>query len=267
MIIDFHTHTFPKKIAYNAINALKSTSGYDNFTDGTIEDLKTSMIKSGVDISVDLPILTNPNNFFKMIGHVETDTAGERKIISFAPIHPACEDIDDKLNTIVEMGFKGIKLHPYFQNEPIDSDKTEYLIDRASKAGLITMIHSGADVSFPDCDHATPERIIRMLDDVKPKNVVLAHMGAMEYWDEVNDLICGRDVYFDTSFSMHILGEKKFCALVKKHGVDRVLFGTDSPWRDQKDYVDTFNGFSLLTAEEKQKILYKNAVKLLDLEV
>lgn len=268
MIIDFHTHIFPQKIAYNAIKALKATSGYHNFTDGTAEDLKKSMRSSGVDVSVNLPVLTNPDSFFKTMEHLEADSREDNKrIVSFAAIHPRCDDIEDKIRFIVERGFKGIKLHPLFQDEPIDSDKTERLVDCASRAGLITMIHPGFDVSFPDLKHAEPKKIVRMLEEVKPSNVVLAHMGALEYWDEVYDTVCGRNVYFDTSFSMHILGEKKFVKLVVKHGANKVLFGSDSPWRDQSDYVNMLKGFSSLSDEDKEKIFYKNAAKLLDFEV
>ena len=267
MIIDFHTHIFPPKIAAGAIRSLKATSGYQNFTDGTAEGLLKSMEAGGVALSVNLPVLTNPDSFFKTLEHLERDNAGEKRIISFAAIHPRCDDIAGKIDLISQMGFKGVKLHPLFQDEPIDSDRTEYLIDCASKRGLLTMIHPGFDVSFPDMKHAEPEKIVRMLEDVKPEGVILAHMGALEYWDEVSDMLCGRNVFFDTSFSMHLLGEEKFVSLARKHGVDKVLFGTDSPWRDQKDYVDMLNGFSSLTAEEKQKIFYLNAAKLLNAEV
>lgn len=267
MIIDFHTHIFPEKIAERTMKSLIAASNYPHFTDGTAKGLYKSMQEAKVDYSVNLPILTNPESFYRTLDHLLTERKAFDKIISFAAIHPRCEDIPDKIAVIKQAGFIGIKLHPLFQNEPIDSEKSEFLIDLAAKAGLLIMIHPGFDISFPECKHAEPKKIVRMLEDVKPKGVILAHMGALEYWEEVEDTVCGRDVYFDTSFSTHLLGEKNFVRLVKKHGVEKILFGTDSPWCDQKSYVELINSFSSLTSEEKQMILYKNGAKLLKIEV
>ena len=46
--------------------------------------------------------------------------------------------------------------------------------------------------------------------------------------------------------------------MVRKHGADRILFGTDSPWYDQTKAVNDFNNTDL-TQEEKDKIFGKNA--------
>lgn len=267
MIVDIHTHIFPEKIAYRAINALKASSGYENYADGTAQGLIDSMDEAGIDISVNLPILSKPESFDSTLAHLIEMNEREKRIISFAAVHPRCDNIEDKINIIKQAGFIGIKLHPFFQNEPLDSDATMRLVDLASKAGLVTMIHPGADASFPGVLVADPPKIVRLLEEVKPKNVVLAHMGALEFWDEVYDTIAGRDVYFDTSFSLDVMGRDRFLKTVKKHGVDRVLFGTDSPWRSQKSYVDLLKSESGLTDEEKQQILYKNAVKILNIKV
>ena len=265
MIIDFHTHVFPEKIAYKAINALKASSGYDNRSDGTTVGLVKSMDVAGIDISVNMPILSKPDGFEKTLLHLKEETAREKRIVSFAPIHPRCDDIENKIRIIVGEGYKGIKLHPFFQNEPLDSDATMRVVSLASAAGLYTMIHPGKDASFPNVNAASPDKIVRLLEQVKPKNVILAHMGAMEYWDEVYECIAGRDVYIDTSFSMDVMGRERFLRIVKKHGADRVLFGTDSPWRDQKSYVELLKRETGLSDEEKRKIFYENGAKILGL--
>ena len=210
MIVDIHTHIFPDRIAERAVEALKASSGYNNYADGTAQGLLDSMDEAGIDISVSQPILVKPESFDKTLAHLIEANARERRIISFAAIHPRCEDIEDKIKVIKEAGFRGIKLHPFFQNEPLDSDATMRLVDLASKAGLVTMIHPGADASFPNVLVADPPKIVRLLEEVKPKKVILAHMGAMEFWDEVLCEIAGRDVYFDTSFSLDVMGRDRF---------------------------------------------------------
>ena len=66
MIIDFHTHTFPDKIAAPALESLKSSSESAAHTDGTNSGLAISMAESGVDISVVLPVVTNPQKASSM---------------------------------------------------------------------------------------------------------------------------------------------------------------------------------------------------------
>ena len=56
MIIDFHTHTFPDKIAARAIAQLEQASHSRAFTNGTVEGLKASMRKAGIDASVVMPV-------------------------------------------------------------------------------------------------------------------------------------------------------------------------------------------------------------------
>ena len=43
MLIDFHTHTFPDKIAAAAIKELSERAGIPPRTDGTVQGLKDAM--------------------------------------------------------------------------------------------------------------------------------------------------------------------------------------------------------------------------------
>ena len=53
MIIDFHTHMFPDKIAARTIDFLSKTGGDMNpFTDGTWKGLKESTKQAGIDHSI-----------------------------------------------------------------------------------------------------------------------------------------------------------------------------------------------------------------------
>ena len=48
---------------------------------------------------------------------------------------------------------------------------------------------------------------------------------------------------------------------MKKHGTDKILFGTDSPWENQQDYVKRISHMDF-TKEELEQILSENAKKL-----
>ena len=60
MIIDFHTHIFPEKIAGKTIESLEKLSGITASTNGTLEGLLASMERTGVDMSVIMPVATKP---------------------------------------------------------------------------------------------------------------------------------------------------------------------------------------------------------------
>ena len=266
MIIDFHTHIFPSSIAEKAVSALKASSGYENFSDGSAEGLCFSMARSGVDISVNMPILTKPDNFKKTNDHLLEMKQSFPDILSFAALHPRCDGLESKVAWIKEVGFKGVKLHPFFQNEPINSIATKKLVSLCDGAGLYTMIHPGFDASFPDVYLSEPDMIADLLSETKATKVILAHMGGLCRWADVYDKLAGKDVFFDTSFSLDEMGEDLFLKMVEKHGSKRILFGTDSPWKDQRAYVELLKN-SKLSEDQKDDILYKNAVKILNIKV
>jgi len=263
-IIDFHTHIFPDFLADRAIESMKIPGKFENAIGGKASDLLGEMQNSSVSLSVNLPVLTNPLSFDSTIEHLFASNQKSNKILSFAAIHPGCDNVCDKIKKIKDYGFKGVKLHPLFQHTDISDRKNENIIYAANEQGLWVTIHAGFDINYPQGQEATVDKICKMITDVRPDKLILAHMGAEGYWEEVYDKLCGKNVYFDTAYSPDIMGEELFLKLVRAHGAKRVLFGTDSPWRSQKKYVELLNSFAL-TDEEKQLIFFKNAEKILGL--
>ncbi len=76
MIIDFHTHIFPDKIAKPTIDTLAVNSDAKAYTDGTRDSLVASMRESHVDLSVILPVVTRPGQFQSVNRFAEEITAG-----------------------------------------------------------------------------------------------------------------------------------------------------------------------------------------------
>lgn len=277
MIIDIHTHTYPEKIAGKAVELLVGRSGAKAHTDGTLGGLKLSTANAGIDISVVLPVVTSP----KQTEHINDVAAAVsaqfngRGIFSFGGIHPENDNYKEILNFVSREGLKGIKLHPDYQNVFFDDIKCKRIISYAIELGLAVVVHAGTDIGLPKVVHCTPDMVCNVLDDVKPDKLILAHMGGWNMWDEVYEKLCGRDVFFDTAFSVgdidwvegrtgdwRLLDPGKFVRLVKRHGAEHVLFGTDSPWADQEYSVRMIQNIGL-TNDEKNMILGENAKKLL----
>jgi len=262
-MIDFHTHIFPEKIADKTISHLSEICHMPPYTNGKKEGLLASAKHAGIDQCIILPVATAPRQFDSIHRFALQFLEGE--FISFGSIHPDCDDYKEKLRWIKENGFKGVKFHPDYQETYFNDIKYKRIISYASELDLITVTHAGRDPLSPNDVHCTPRMIEEVLDEVKPKKLVLAHMGGNEMFDEVEALLVGRDVYFDTAYVLDKMNPSQFLRMMRNHGADKVLFGSDSPWGGQKEFVDVFNQLPL-TEEERTKIAYKNTKRLLNLK-
>lgn len=269
MIIDFHTHVFPEKIAKQTIDLLASKSQNKPFTDGTVGGMVDALVRADADIAVALPVLTKPTQFESVIKFAtfvnEIFSSGEKKIISFAGIHPACDDISGKMKLVKEVGLKGVKIHPDYQSTYIDNEGYIEILKCAKDLDLIVVTHAGIDDGYKDEPvRCSPERVLSVIKKVEHEKFVLAHYGGHKQWQEVFDILAGQNVYFDTACALHQISPELFKRILDKHGEDRILFATDCPWCDIKTHVNILRSFNLEKSIE-DKILYKNALKLLNL--
>ena len=94
MIIDFHTHTFPKKVSAGVVEKLAAVSCSAPFTDGSAEDLAASMKKAGVGRAVNLPVMTYAGQTEKVNSSLiaQKDELQAQGIITFGGIHPDYEN-------------------------------------------------------------------------------------------------------------------------------------------------------------------------------
>ena len=268
MIIDFHTHIFPDKIASSTIKKLEENSSGKAYTDGTKEGMINALKRANADIAIALPVMTKPTQFdsiLRFATEVNDSVFDKEKIISFAGIHPACEDIKGKMKLIKDSGIKGVKIHPDYQNTFIDDDGYIEILKRAKDYDLIVVTHSGVDDGYKGQPvKCPPELVLKVIKKVNHDKFVLGHYGAHKQWDEVYRILAGENVFFDTAFTLHEIEEETFKSILEKHGEDKVLFATDCPWRDIASDVAILNSYNL-DKRVLDKIYYKNALKLLNM--
>jgi len=275
MVIDFHTHVYPDKIAEKTIDALmRSAPDVNVYTKGTINSLLESMKKAGIDKSVILPVATRKGQF-DTINRVASEINKKYdQLVSFGGIHPDDDNIENKLLFLKETGFKGIKIHPDYTQTFIDDERYIKIITECAKLGLTVVTHAGVDPAF-DVIHCPPEKARLVLDKVtsltKPEKpfLVFAHLGGIYCHKDVLKYLMGTNCYIDISCSFASLGsycdttDKEVVEVIKGHGADKILFATDSPWNHQGEYLEKFKSMSGLSDIEKEMILCKNAQKLL----
>lgn len=264
MIIDFHTHCFPDKIAGKAMEILRMRSGITKpFHDGTLNGLLALQKRDGVDISVVLNIATNPrqqtsvNDFAISLKDVD-------EIVPFGSVHHDSPDALSELERLKENGIKGVKLHPDYQGFFADDDKMLPIYEKIGELGLITVFHCGFDIGYPEPVHCPPERLARILPVFNGAPVVAAHFGGLCARPETLEHLCGKDVYLDTAYCYGMLTPRMAKELIDVHGADKILMGSDAPWNSPWQDIELVRCFGL-SPEDEKAVLGENARKLLGL--
>lgn len=261
MLIDFHTHCFPDAIAGKAIPKLSNAAGgLIPCTDGTLSGLRKSMKECGVDISVVMNIATNPEQMQK-VNNFAASINNREDIFSFGSVFPFAPDALDELERIKELGLAGVKLHPEYQRFSVDDTRLFPIYRKISELGLITLFHAGVDYGFPPPYGATPDKLAVALREFSSP-VIAAHWGGVCSGEEVLHHLCGKDIYFDLSFGYGTMPKYLAEKIVEKHGTERLLFASDTPWHSPALELSLIGSLGL-SESDTEKIRSGNAKKLL----
>ena len=264
MIIDFHTHCFPEKIAFKAMEQLCIRSGITRPAhNGTVASLADLAKKDGVDYSVVLSIATNP----KQQHSVNDYTISLKEIdgiIPFGSVHPDSECALEELERLKENGIKGVKLHPDYQGFFVDEGRMLPIYEKIAELGLITVFHCGFDIGYPDPVHCTAKALASVLDSFKNAPVVAAHLGGLCSANETIEYLAGKNLYLDTAYCSGVMSPAWAKRIVAAHGTDKILLGSDAPWNSPMQDIEFVRCLGL-SEEEEKAILGENARKLLSL--
>lgn len=266
MIIDFHTHCFPDVLAPRALSRLSASAGSQPLTDGTVAGTVRAMTTRGIDLSVVCNIATNPHQMEKVNDFAIAVNDYSPRLIALGSLHPDAtpSELERQLDHLCDHDIRGVKVHPEYAGYYIDEAPWRRLFAAVNERGMFLVTHAGLDFISPDRIAVTPARLARVLDDLPTLRVVAAHLGGVCLWNEVREHLCGRDnLYFDTA----IVAREKIppslaLDIIRTHGVDRILFGSDMPWSDpavERDFLRSLP----LTEEELTAILGGNAERLL----
>ena len=282
MIIDFHTHTFPEKISAKTVQKLAGISHTMPFSNGSVPELISSMAEAKVNYSVNLPVMTSAEQVEKVNSSLteQREQLLTQGIITFGGMHPDYENYKEELRLLKQTGIPGIKLHPAYQNVDFDDIRMMRIIDYASELGLIILTHAGIDIGLYHHNYCSVGHILKVVNQIHPTKLVLAHMGGWGCWEDVERDLAGAPVFLDTAFAIGPitpnpeqndkpyletnLSNENFFRICRKHGIDKILFATDSPWQAQKDYIERLRSTGLTPAEQ-ELVLGDNARKLLSL--
>jgi predicted TIM-barrel fold metal-dependent hydrolase len=271
LYIDFHLHAFADKIAERAIGELQKNlreGGLDDtaYSNGTMSDTISYYEKHDY-CGVLMPIATKPSQM-RVCNDWAAEKNDKKRFWSYGSIYPKTTSAEElaavlsELERIKALGLFGIKLHPDYQTFYPDDESIFPIYEKCSELSLPIMFHAGFDPISPNLTHATPDRLLRVIETFPKLTAIFAHMGGEDHWDEVEELLCGKNCYIDTSYCAENMESSQMERMIKKHGSKRVLFGSDFPWKDPVVIVNKINSLKL-TEDELEDIFNKNALELL----
>lgn len=259
MVIDFHAHIYPDKVAAKAVEACAER--LPAYADGTRAGLEASMREAGIDLSVCLTVVNAPANSANINAWAVRENRAP--FVMTGSVHPDEPDPIATVEAVAAAGLPGIKVHPEFQNFRFDEERLFPVWERCRELGLFVITHVGWDALFEPPYRSGPEALAAFRRRFPELKLILAHLGGMAMWDEVEAHIAGLPVYLDLAMATpEYIGEEQLLRIIRAHGAERILFGTDSPWCGQKTQLDFIRSLPL-TPEELEQILHRNAAGLL----
>ena len=267
-IIDSHCHIFPEKIAQKATDSIDIFYGISEagvidgcaFV-GTAKNLITQCDSVGIDKCLVTSVATTPHH----AQSINTFIASEvnlfpERFIGFGSLHPDSENLEDDVEHLIELGLKGVKLHPDIQNFKVDDPKVIKIFEICNKKNLPILLHTG-DLRFDNSNPNRVEKILKMFPDLI---IIGAHFGGWSVWDKAPEILSKyKNFYVDTCSSFYALSKERAKEIIELYGTDRILFGTDFPMWKQEEELKFL--FSLGLSENELKcILYDNLVKILE---
>lgn len=257
-IIDSHTHVYPDKIAQKAADSIGQFYNINMHLDGSVSTLLKTMETSGVSKSLICSAALTPdrvatiNNFIAATVQAHPD-----KLMGLMTLHPDMEDPKAEVERAMQMGLKGVKLHPDMQKFALDDPICDQMY--AACEGVCPMLLHTGDKRYR---YSNPDMIPRVLEKFPNLTLICAHMGGYSEWEEAAKCLADTNVYVDCSSTFFALEKEKVLELFDLFGEDRILFGSDYPMWHMGDEIKTLLSLGL-SETALNKIFSGNIMKIL----
>lgn len=279
-VIDSHVHTFASKhIAKKIITSFNNVYDieFENPGNGTIENVLENMDSGGIDHTIMVNFapakIINDNNLWTL----EAAKASEGKLIPLVSFHPEMEgSITKYFKKYIDLGAKGIKLHPMAQGFDVRDERMHELYQLCSDNRFAILIHCGRVSNARLNEYSDLDMILPIIQQYPQMPVVLAHMADGDVNSVLDISKKYNNVYFDTSIVitgypeiMNVnepswLDDNQVVQIINEIGADRVIFGSDFPWGSPKHDIKRIMDL-VLYDDQKRLIFSENANKIFKL--
>ncbi len=262
MIIDCHAHVWPDHIA-DAMQE-QTPAGMKLQYDGKVSGLLRTMDAAGIDMALTLGVALKASTVARtneFIGSVPRD-----RFVPFGTVHPDLS-VDENLRHLRDNDIRGVKLHPLFQTLALDDPRVLEILAALAESGIVVVTHVGAGGDEEASRRAAPVLLRQIVDTLPDLKMIACHYGGYHRLDEAEEHVVGSNVVIETSWppTMALLEPERVLALVRRHGTDRVVFGSDWPMANPAAEIEAIRALGL-TADEEAAILGGNLARILGLD-
>jgi predicted TIM-barrel fold metal-dependent hydrolase len=260
MVIDFHAHIYPEKIAAKAVVNIGDFYKIPMCCDGTPGSLLECGRRGGIGRFIVFSAAGVPEQAASINRYIASVVREHPELTGFGTLHRDLEDPAGEIERIISLGLRGIKVHPDMQLFNIDDER---MMDMYGilEGRLPVVFHTG-DYRY---DYSHPRRLARVLDRFPRLTAVAAHFGGWSMPDLALEYLKDRFCYLDLSSSLPYLGRRRAEELIRIYGAERFLFGSDYPMWEPGRCLKEFLELEL-SGEERELILHKNALRVLQEE-
>jgi uncharacterized protein len=279
-IINTHAHVIEseKALTGNNIKYLKFLKDIPTFeavdevagmlsADSLLDQMDKAGVKHTVLFAMYSPLLYSSNEFVAEICKQFPD-----RFTGFASVEISNPDAPQILEkAIIDLGLKGLKLHPPLQNFFPNDSALWPLYRKAMDLNIPVVFHVGTTPfgNLVKLSQAYPILIDEVANDFPELKIILTHLGTL--WHNESFMVTEKhpNVYIDTAAYPYEISELLTEKLIKRVGENKFIFGTDFPMPYEGkmhylgDFVDCINELPV-SNELKELIFYKNFETLMD---
>ncbi len=282
MFIDAHAHIFNSGVIDNVGKrtemteklSLEINTAYERIG---IDKLENDLASANMDACLILPT-ASANNIETVNSKFLEIAANSRLIYTACTLHPDSNHNREELLRLNKNKIRAIKMCSFSQGFDLHGQNTIALLDLIrneninNKTGLFlvldTFYDAGRYFGTEPRFNTTPALFGELVRAYPEIIFVGAHMGGLNapFRDIVKFLPHTGNFFMDTSNAAHTLKEEEFIQLLKIHGPEHIIYGTDWPWfgnSKEKVLISGLLDKAGYTKEHKELVFGNNMAKLL----
>lgn len=224
-----------------------------------LRDMDRMGIEKSLILAIDYPILSKNSEY------VLQQCQKHSRFVGYGSVHPLSRGVEKKLDRLVELGAKGVKMHPSVQLIRPDHPKAIRLYRLCAERNLPVFFHCGPVGVEPYISRRRCRLIYyqRALEKCLDTVFILGHSGALELEKAIELEKLHPRVYYEICGP----GLRSLRKLLLSVSLDRIFYGTDWPFYHQSIQLSKV----FITTEDfpnkeevRDKILYENAKNFLE---
>ncbi len=260
MIIDFHTHLFPKNIRQNREKYFPGEPAFQLLYQSPkaklarADNLIAIMDDQGVDKAVIFGFpWRNPSTFKYHNDYIiKAVERYPKRFIGFGCFDPFSEEALKETERCSEGGLKGIGELAFYQSgiDKAALEQLEPIMAVCQAKDLPVLIHTNEPIGhqYPGKTPNTLYQIYRMVGRFPKNKIILAHWGGGLFFfnllkKEVKETL--KNVYFDTAASPFLYDKAVYQIAKLTIGIDKILLGSDFPLLKPARYFKEVNNCGL----------------------